>query len=475
MSPTTTDADALAERVRRLEEENAELIQRRSREPADGARWRAFLSALCIVIAAILVPVSIAGAWARVQLVDEDSFVETLAPLVDDPAVQSMIIDQTMTAIDAQVDFTDLTDTVFDGITDLGVGPRAAAALDLLRQPAADALTGLVESTVTTVVHGDAFSDIWATTVRGAHRALTLASTSDGGGVVVMTSDGVGIALGPIVERVSQTLVDRGIGVARLIPAVDRTVIIGSGETLTTIRTAYAIAATMGWWLPVVTLVLFALGILLARRRSVAVVGTGVGLALGGASLGVALGIGSTAVGIAAGQLGLSPSALDVIYAQLIDDMRQTSWIVALLGVVVVVAGWLTGRSTPARRTRATIDSLNASARRALAARGLDTGGFGEWLGRRRVAVRVGIAVLAVLWLFTLRPLGAGDILLVLVVALVVGGVLEMLQRRPEERGEGDAVADDEIAAGDPDATDAPVPRPEEAEAEASESTAATR
>ena len=43
------------------------------------------------------------------------------------------------------------------------------------------------------------------------------------------------------------------------------------------------------------------------------------------------------------------------------------------------------------------------------------------------------IAVLSVLWLFALRPLSVGDILLVTVVALVVGWILELLQRRPEE------------------------------------------
>jgi hypothetical protein len=41
--------------------------------------------------------------------------------------------------------------------------------------------------------------------------------------------------------------------------------------------------------------------------------------------------------------------------------------------------------------------------------------------------------VLAVLWLFALRPLSVGDILLVLVVALVVGWILELLQRRDDE------------------------------------------
>ncbi|MBB4139516.1 hypothetical protein [Microbacterium invictum] len=430
------DAD-LTVRLAELEAENARLragavTDRALKEPA-GTRWRGFFSGLCIVIAAILVPISIVSAWARVQLVDEDAFVSTLAPLVDDPAVQDLVITEAMEAINAQVDFAELTGEVFDGVVDLGVGPRAEAALRLLQQPAADGLQNLVGSAVTTVVESDAFSDVWATTVRGVHRALTLASTSDGGGVVVMTSDGVGIQLAPIIAQVKQNLEERGVGIASLIPVVDRTIIIGSGETLTTIRTAYAIAETAGWWLPVITLALFALGILLARRRSVGILGTGVGLAVGAGALGATLGIGGTAMGMAAAQLDLSPSALDVIYRQLVDDMTQTAWVLALFGVFVAVLGWVMGRSRAARSTRGAVHSLNASARAGLAARGLRTGGFGTWIGAHRVFVRSVIAVLAVLWLFLLRPLSLSEIVLVLVVAFGVAWVLELLQRRDDD------------------------------------------
>ena len=67
---------------------------------------------------------------------------------------------------------------------------------------------------------------------------------------------------------------------------IDRVVIIGKGDNLAAIRTGYALAATMGWWLPVITLALFGLGILIARRRSTAVLGTGLGFAIGGADAG---------------------------------------------------------------------------------------------------------------------------------------------------------------------------------------------
>ncbi|WP_439594082.1 hypothetical protein [Microbacterium sp.] len=433
------DVAALAERVRLLEAENARLSDATPRRTTDRRGWwRGLLSAVVIVIATILVPVSIVTGWARLQLVDEEAFVATMAPLVDDPSVQGMIIDETVDAINAQVDFDQLTANVFDGIVDLGLPPRAAQALGLLQAPAADGLRGLVSQTVTRVVESDAFSDVWAGTTRAAHRALTTAATSDGGGLVVRTDDGVGIQLGAIVERVKENLVDRGVGIAQLIPAVDRVIIIGEGNNLALIRTGYALANVVGWWLPVITLALFGLGILIARRRSTAVLGTGIGLAVGGGTLAITLAIGGAAVGAVAGSLDISASALDVIYAQLVDSMRRTGLVIAVLGVFVALLGWIMGRSRAADSVRGTVRGLNAAARTRLAARGLDTGAFGTWLARYRVLVRTLIAVLAVVWMLSLRPLSFGDVVLVIVVAILVAWALELLQKRTDEQPDVD-------------------------------------
>lgn len=117
----------LEARVAALVQENARLREEVSGSGASprGGRWRAWLSATCIVLAAILVPVSVVTSWARVQLVDEDAFAATLAPLASDPDVQGMIIDQTMSAIGEKVDFGALTGSVIDGVQTLGL-PSAA-------------------------------------------------------------------------------------------------------------------------------------------------------------------------------------------------------------------------------------------------------------------------------------------------------------------------------------------------------------
>ncbi|MDN3495601.1 hypothetical protein QL996_06650 [Planococcus sp. APC 4015] len=449
----TLDIAALSARITALETENAQLAgASSSRARPQGTRWRAFVSALCIVIAALLVPVSVVSAWARVQLVDEEAFVATLAPLIDDPAVQGMVIDETMTAITAQVDFAELTANVFDAVADLGLPPRAAGALQLLQAPAASGLENLVRTTVTDVIESDAFADVWATATRGAHRALTLASTSDGGGLVVRTPDGVGIQLGAIVEQVKQKLLDRGLGVAELIPTVDRVIILGEGDNLAAVRTGYAVVSAVGYWLPFATLALFGLGILIARRRSAAVLGTGFALAIGGGSLALGLSFGSVAMGIVAGQLDLSPSALEVIYGRLVDRMAQTAAVIALIGVFVAILGWFLGGSRGAASLRGTISSLNTSARSRLAARGLDTGAFGAWIGRQRVFVRSLVAVLAVVWLFALRPFSVSDVALVIVVSVVVAWVLELLQKRAAKDAD---VTDTETVLLEPETADA--------------------
>jgi hypothetical protein len=126
--------------------------------------------------------------------------------------------------------------------------------------------------------------------------------------------------------------------------------------------------------------------------------------------------------------------------------MQQTAAIAVLLGLVIAALGWFAGRWSPAARSRQAIGSLNSSARRQLASHGFRTGRFGIWLSRYRTLVRTLVIVLAVIWLFALRPLSAGDIFLVLIVALVVTWILELLQVRPDE-----AVVTDEPVLEDAD------------------------
>ena len=385
------------------------------------------------MLAGVLVPIAIVGAWARIQLVDEGRFIATLGPLAQDAHIQDLVIDQTQAAIDQRAHYDQLTGSVIDGISGLGLPSRAAAALGLLRLPAADGLRNLVDGSVANVVRSDAFAATWSSALRSAHRTVTGTATLDDGGIVALTDAGLGIRLGPLVDQVKQQLTGQGVGIARLIPSIDRTIIVGSGDQVAAVRDVYRIAAVAGAWLPFGALALFAGGVVAARRRSVAVLWSGVALTLGGLALVVAIAAGSSAVADVADRRQLPRLALDVVYRTVVEEMQHTAVIVAVLGALVAVAGGVLGDSSSARRLRGVVGGLNSSARRDLARRGLDTGRPGLWLGRHRRTVRAALAVLAVVWLVLLRPLVFGDIVLIAVMTLLAAWLLELLQGRPEE------------------------------------------
>ncbi len=436
-------AASIEERLAALEVENARL----RRTPPPGGKWRPFVSALCIVLASVLVPVSIVGGWARGQLVDEQTFVATFSPLARDPQVQTAVIDAVTSTIEDKVDLASVTDQVFDGIVSLGLPPRAAAALNLLRKPAVQALQGLVQNTVTRVVQSDAFTTTWDTALRASHRALVAtASGSSANGAVTISDNGtIGIQLGPIIDSVKQRLVARGVPLASAIPSIDKTIVVAQSDALVTVRVVYGVSAVLGWWLPFVALALFVLGLLVARRRSAALVGAGVGIAVGAGALAASIDIGGSLIALGVIKAPIDTSALGVIYGQVVAAMTRTAVVVMLIGIVLAVLAWTSGRSRGARALRSGVGAVNENLRAAMLARGADTGRFGHWMYAQRRLVRVLLALLLVLWLWLLRPFGTGEVLLVLVVGLLVWWVCELVQRRP------DAAADAlEAAAGTP-------------------------
>ncbi|WP_458042049.1 MULTISPECIES: hypothetical protein [Bacteria] len=448
---SANDAD-VARRLAELEAENEQLRSRLDETPDRPDRvsrprkgtWRGVLSSAVIVVAALLVPVSIVSAWARTELVDETAFVATFAPLAQDPAVQALIVDEATVAIDESLDLQGLTDDLFDGLGGLGLPPRATAAIDLLRGPAVEGLRGLIGTSVTQLVESDVFASVWETALRASHRGLAAAATgtTPTGAVTISDTGEVGISLAPIIDEVKERLVAQGVGFASAVPSVDRTIVLVQSDALVTVRIVYGIAAAVGWWLPLVTLALFVGGVLLARRKSVALVGTGVAIALGGGALAVALAIGATVASIAASQLALPITAVDAIYEQIITAMRDTAAVIALIGVLLAILAWVQGRSTAAIAIRTGAAGINHRLRSTLRSSGADTGRVGRWIYTYRVLVRVALAALVILWLLTLRPLSIGDVSLVLIVALLAWWATELAQ--------SDAV-DDEPARAEPE------------------------
>lgn len=427
---------ALTDRVRELEQENERL--RKALAPARGAgsprRGRTVLSIALIAVAGLLIPLSAISAWGRLQLVDEDVFVSSMFAVVDDPRVQNLIVEETMEAFNAQVDLTAITTDVVDGISELGLPPRAEAALRALAAPAADGIENLLRDAVVRVVASEGFSEAGAVVMRSIHRAVAAAATPQPDDLIVLTDAGVGLQLGALVDRVQQRLVDEGLAVASLIPDIDRVVIISDGDGLRALRNGYALIVTLGWWLPLLTLALLGVGIAVARGPGNALLGAGIAVTAGGVVLALGAQVGVAVAAAAAGERGLSSSGVAAIVEHLVEPIQQAGAGLALVGLIAAAFGWLAGGSASAARTRAFVRARNASIRRGMADRGLNTGAFGTWLARHRGAVRIALAVAGIVWLFAIRPLDPGGAVLVTITVLIVAWVLELLQRRPDEQ-----------------------------------------
>ena len=163
----------LRARVAALEAENSALRSTSAAAGAPPRRSRAVLAFALILVGVLLAPVAVVTSWARWTLTDTDRFVATYAPLSRSPEVRAYVVDQTMQAVDAQVDIDGLTQQLMDGLIALGTGPRATVALQTLRSTAADGLRSLIRDGVTDVVSSDQFDAAWAESLRLAHGQLS--------------------------------------------------------------------------------------------------------------------------------------------------------------------------------------------------------------------------------------------------------------------------------------------------------------
>ncbi|OJX78095.1 hypothetical protein [Leifsonia sp. 71-9] len=453
--PRTTNAELL-QRIAALEAENASLRDGLGENPtvplpADAAAVPArthtrswawtLLATVLIVIGAILAPVAVVASWAKVQLTDTQSFVDTYAPLAHDPAVQAYVTDEAVKVIQENVDIPQVTSQVVDGITELGTGPVATKALDALKGPLAQGIVSLIHTTVGNFVSSDAFAQVWQEALRTTHTQLVATMQNDPKAAVAVGADGsVGIQLGPIIDRVKQLLVDQGLTFASQIPTIDRTITVAQNSSIPTIQLFYGVAVAAGAWLQWIALAFLVLGVVVARRRALALVWAAVALALSMVVVVAGIGIGRLVfVGSVSPSL-LPAGVANTVYRTLTTAMQDTGVAVLVLAIVVAVVGWYSGPFAVPRKLRGFFGSGIAWVREAAERHGITTGRTGEWIYAQRALLRAVVALVAAALVLFVRPLTPPLIIWTLVLAALVIAILELVQRPvitvPENAGE---------------------------------------
>jgi hypothetical protein len=182
--------------VQRLQAEVAALhaqLDTRGRRQQRITRLRQIVAAVLVVVAALGVTASVVGVWAGRTTLDTDRWVETVAPLDQDPAVRA--------AVSAY-----MTEQIFDT---LNVQQRVQEALPpsaaFLATPLTGQVRGYVQGSVNQVLASEQFDLLWQEMNRVAHRQVVtiLEGESD---VVRSTGDTVTLNLLPVVNEVLRLL-----------------------------------------------------------------------------------------------------------------------------------------------------------------------------------------------------------------------------------------------------------------------------
>ncbi|MGZ4598380.1 MAG: hypothetical protein ACXVGS_00785 [Oryzihumus sp.] len=431
--PQEQDVAQLNARIASLERE---LAAARATPPADTTRasrpgrWRAFVAGLLIVVGSLLAPLSVLAVWANREVSDTSRYVETVAPLAHDPDVQAAVTDAVTRQVFTHVDVPSLTSQLLDALQARGVPPELTTRLHALEGPINNGVQGFVHDQVAKVVASPAFAQAWTQANRVAHEQMVNVLSGKQGGAVSSKNGQVTVNLGPFVNEVKNRLVAQGFTVASNIPAVNASFTVFQSQGVTKAQGIYSLLNTLGVWLPILALVLLAIGIYVAGNHRRATLASGLGVAGGMLLLGLGLAI-VRPLYLDAVPSTLPHDAAAAIFDTVVRFLRTSLRAVLVAGLVVALAAFMSGGSVTAVSTRRALVRGIGWLRGGAESAGLRTGRFGPWVWDHKRWLRVAtVAAGAVALIFWTQPT-AGVVVLLAVLVLLVLAVIEFLGRPP--------------------------------------------
>jgi len=394
------------------------------RRSVRAVRWT--VSATLAILAAVLAIPAVAARFAHGELLDTSRYVETVAPLASDPAVQDAVATKVSDAIIAQLDLESLVQQALTGLTN--AAPRIPAQVVGLAPVLANQANGYITKFVSDFVHSDAFVQLWTQANTVAHTNVVSVLTGGTGTALTANANGeVSIQLGPIIDQVKQRLTAQGLSFAANIPEVNASFVVFESPQVVSAQRATRALDRVSTWLPLIVLVLAVASVAAAppgrRRRAVIVVSAATAVAMLILGVGIAVGRGVYLNAVPAETL--PPAAASSIFDHVVVPLRGTVRLVLAIAVVVGAAAYLSGHAHGAVATRrATMRGLSwiTGGRAGDATR--EPSRQQLWVARYAVALTVALVVAGALVLVFWRyPTGATALWVSLVVLILVVAV----------------------------------------------------
>lgn len=367
------DAGVLRAEIERLKAENERLAAVPSPEERS-ARARTSWALALTVLAALLFTLAVPALWLNRVVFDTETWVETVAPLAEDPAIQDAVA---TAASDAIIEQLDAAQRLADLLPD---------QLDQFAPILASSVESAVRTQAFNIVRSEQFATVWEEINRRGHEALITAITGREGALSIERGTFT-LDTGELVDMVRASLEERGLGFVSRIPTgpLDRQVVLYQSDSIAAAGPILDAVQSTAMLLPILAIALAIAAFALAADRRRVALWLGAGTAIGAVLPLQALYLGQYAAVRQVASLTAIPSeaaqsAVDIIFRGLVTA-DQT---LAAFGLVVWFGAILAG---PARWAVALRSGMSGGITGASSH--LELGLFGEWVAGHKQGMRV--------------------------------------------------------------------------------------
>lgn len=290
------------------------------------------LACICSVLALILT-------WVRNETLDTNRYVETVAPLAKDKAIQTAVTNAVTAELVKAVKPEQLIEQSL---------PPAAAQL---AGPLSQAVTGFVRTGIGRLVASPGFATVWETISRESHEQVVAVLTGKRTAVNRLATAGeVRLDLDPIVGPAKLFLERQGIKTSN--PTSSPSVVILDLSTIKTAQDAVRVLKGFTIIFTILAPLLFLLAIGSSRDRRRSLIVAGLSLAGAMAALGILIAVGRWFYLDSLGP-NVSSEAAAAFFDTIIRFLGMGARIVAIVGLLVALAAWWSG---PGRKAAADLD-----------------------------------------------------------------------------------------------------------------------
>jgi hypothetical protein len=336
---------------------------------------------------------SVVAIWLRVTLLNTDNYVKTVAPIAAEPAVQKAVANKLDTAINNKIDFDQLAREVL---------PDRA---DVLAPAIATGVQSQIRSRLNDFTTSDRFQQLWTDANRRAHQRLVELLTVGRSKRLALEGDTVYLDLSPAVQRVKDTLNERGL--TRIADAIPPTVdgriklvqssAIADAQSYTKLLKASAIV------LPILALLALIGSALLTKPWRRGVMHAAIGVVVSMVLLIALVAIGRSAYLDALSNGALPRDAASQIFDHVAAFLRHGVRIVAIVAAAVAIVMLILG--LPLRRWAE--KGWHAFA----------TDSRTTWIAEHERNLMIGVGAAAALFLLFWSPLTGGKVVVMLIIA----------------------------------------------------------